>query len=275
MEDKFYGKLFSDDIRSKKVLTRGSRNKTSKTQRKVSCIKTPVDLLKGKEKKKYISGREVSWNMNEILPYRVFIQQDKETQRTMLNTWRTTLSTGKILAEWSKEGLTQYRFYKIVNGLGVDKVYIKSEDKQARTKDDTSTAVVNTSEAELSVAPLDSTPTDTSDNAKDKTELKPAGDYVYSPLYMSVYATMGSAFLLPLISNMVPAELIHFDKKYKVSITLKVNSYSEEDKDKDISIVATMLGAAVSNLLVKGFWVDALEVNVNYKLGFSIEEVVK
>lgn len=104
---------------SKKNLS-GVRGRASRTGRK-GAVMTPVDYLRGKEKKEYMKNSEVKiYNMydNKVLPYDEFKELPVDKQVVLMTKWREEIGTNNIIKDMK---ISRKKFYsEVLNALGIE-----------------------------------------------------------------------------------------------------------------------------------------------------------
>ena len=104
---------------SKKNLS-GVRGRASRTGRK-GAIMTPVDFLRGKDKKAYMQNSEVRvYNMYEekVLPYEEFKELPIEKQVVLMTKWRDEVGTNNIIKDMK---ISRKKFYSdVLKSLGIE-----------------------------------------------------------------------------------------------------------------------------------------------------------
>lgn len=104
---------------SKKNLS-GVRGRASRTGRK-GAVMTPVDYLRGKEKKAYMKNSEVRvYNMydNKVLPYEDFKYLPVDKQIVLMTKWREEIGTNNIIKDMK---ISRKKFYSdVLTALGIE-----------------------------------------------------------------------------------------------------------------------------------------------------------
>lgn len=102
-------RLFAEDVREKRKALSGLRGRASRTG-KISSVKTPVDRLKGKEKKEYLNlenkgkvRKYMIWE-NEIISYEDFLKLSVDQQVACLKSWEGKYTVKQIGAVWGTNG---------------------------------------------------------------------------------------------------------------------------------------------------------------------------
>ncbi|MCW3489674.1 hypothetical protein [Dethiobacter alkaliphilus] len=104
---------------SKKNLS-GVRGRASRTGRK-GAVMTPVDFLRGKDKKAYMQNSEVKvYNMYEekVMPYEEFKELPIEKQVVLMTKWRDEVGTNNIIKDMK---ISRKKFYSdVLKSLGIE-----------------------------------------------------------------------------------------------------------------------------------------------------------
>jgi hypothetical protein len=104
---------------SKKNLS-GVRGRASRTGRK-GAVMTPVDFLRGKEKREYMKNSEVRvYNMydEKVLPYEEFKELPVDKQVVLMTRWREDVGTNNIIKEMK---ISRKKFYsEVLKSLGIE-----------------------------------------------------------------------------------------------------------------------------------------------------------
>lgn len=104
---------------SKKNLS-GVRGRASRTGRK-GPVMTPVDFLRGREKKAYMKNSEVKvYNMydEKVLPYEEFRELPIEKQVVLMTKWREGIGTNNIIKDMK---ISRKKFYsEVLTSLGIE-----------------------------------------------------------------------------------------------------------------------------------------------------------
>lgn len=122
-------KMFHADIREKKRTASGIFHKKG-IRGYVGTMRTPSDILRGKEKRAYRkNGKVEKWNMYDlIISKEEFIEKDLETQKAMMSKWRENYTNKEIM---SGMGTSTGGLHSIINSLDLPK---KKRVRQATTK---------------------------------------------------------------------------------------------------------------------------------------------
>ena len=106
-------RIYEQDIREKKQIGRGARSRTGK-QGHVGKMRTPADLLTGKEKKAYTQSSTISTSnlYDQIMPLEDFKSLSKQKKMLVLDAYRRRFTTKEIAAQWSLSDKTLYYYYR-------------------------------------------------------------------------------------------------------------------------------------------------------------------
>ena len=118
---------------SKKNLS-GVRGRASRTGRK-GAVMTPVDFLRGKEKKEYMKNSEVRvYNMydEKVLSYDEFKSLPVDKQVVLMTRWREDVGTNHIIKEMK---ISRKKFYsEVLKSLGIETKPRGRRPKQQETE---------------------------------------------------------------------------------------------------------------------------------------------
>ena len=137
---------------SKKNLS-GVRGRASRTGRK-GAMMTPVDFLRGKDKKAYMQNSEVRvYNMYEekVMPYEEFKELPIEKQVVLMTKWRDEVGTNNIIKDMK---ISRKKFYSdVLKSLGIE---TKPRGRRPRKEEsENATAVVTETETSIEPNPVE------------------------------------------------------------------------------------------------------------------------
>lgn len=114
--------MFHQEIREKKRTANGVHSKTG-LKGYVGKMLMPTDFMSRKEKRAYTQTKEMrSYNMyEEIMSYVDFIELNRDTQKELLERYRSIFNNRDIAQKWRETGMKggTTRYYEIVNGFGI------------------------------------------------------------------------------------------------------------------------------------------------------------
>ncbi|MDW7650056.1 MAG: hypothetical protein SCK29_05390 [Bacillota bacterium] len=124
---------------SKKNLS-GVRGRASRTGRK-GAVMTPVDFLRGKDKKEYMKNSEVRvYNMydEQVLPYEEFKELPVDKQVVLMTKWREDVGTNNIIKEMK---ISRKKFYsEVLKNLGIE---TKPRGRRPKKEEEAEAAAAN------------------------------------------------------------------------------------------------------------------------------------
>ena len=111
-----YEKSFKEEVREKKRTGSGVHSKTGKQGRVRGGVKTPADLLTGKDKKEYTQSSPVTTSniyYDKIMSLQEFKQLPKNRKMLVLDAYRKRFSAKEIAKEWQLSNpSTVYYYYR-------------------------------------------------------------------------------------------------------------------------------------------------------------------
>lgn len=146
--------IFDLEVKEKKREASLNRSRTGSRggSKSRKGMNTPYDYLTTKEKRK-LNGEVSVFNMNEtILTKEEFELKDESLKKTLLLRWRELYDNKKIMTEM---GLSNARYYKMVNELGLATARGGSRPRKARVnKSQENKPTLLESALELAVEPV-------------------------------------------------------------------------------------------------------------------------
>lgn len=113
-----YEQSFKEEVREKKRAGNGVHSKTGKQGRVRGGVKTPADLLTGKEKKAYTQPSPVTtsnlyYDDNEIMPLQEFKQLPRNRKMLVLDAYRKRFTARELSEAWGHASpATVYHYYR-------------------------------------------------------------------------------------------------------------------------------------------------------------------
>jgi hypothetical protein len=149
--------IFDLEVKEKKREASLNRSRTGSRggSKSRKGMNTPYDYLTTKEKRK-LNGEVSVFNMNEtILTKEEFDLKDESLKKTLLLRWRELYDNKKIMTEM---GMTNARYYKMVNELGLTTSRGGSKPRKARmNKPQENKPTLLESALEIAVEPMEET----------------------------------------------------------------------------------------------------------------------
>ena len=137
-----YEKSFKEEVREKKRTGKGVRSKTGKQGRVRGGVKTPADLLTGKDKKEYTQSSPVTTSniyYDKIMSLQEFKQLPKNRKMLVLDAYRKRFSARELAKAWALATPSSVYYYyrsylsspaeKTAEGAGKPSRDISSNDK--------------------------------------------------------------------------------------------------------------------------------------------------
>lgn len=124
-------KIYEQDIKEKKQVSRSAHNRTGKHGRGGSKVTTPADLLTGKEKRTYTQPSPVTTSniyYDQIMSLEEFKSLSKQKKMLVLDTYRKRYAVKDLSDAWGLSRTSVYNYYKAY-GVARDSI-VKDKEEQ-------------------------------------------------------------------------------------------------------------------------------------------------
>lgn len=136
-----FEKVFNEEVRDKKRTANGVHGKTGK-RGFVGTMRTPADLLKGKERRQYegTSPVTVSNIYDRIIPHDEFKSLSRKKKMILLYEYKKRFSAKEIAEKWDISDKTVYYYYRAYGVTNESKPVYDTEEgspnQSVSTKDE-------------------------------------------------------------------------------------------------------------------------------------------
>ncbi|MDN4471346.1 helix-turn-helix domain-containing protein [Gordonibacter sp. RACS_AR68] len=127
-----FEKAFNEEVRDKKRTANGVHGRTGK-RGYVGAVKTPADLLKGKERRQYegTSPVTVSSIYDHIIPHDEFKSLSRKKKMILLYEYKKRFTAKEIAEKWDISDKTIYYYYRAYGVTSGDNPAPDAEEQQS------------------------------------------------------------------------------------------------------------------------------------------------